>query len=316
MDIDERGMLVDIAKLYYEKELSQSEIAKIFHISRPTVAQMLKKCKEEKIVEIIIKSPSSLVFGLQKELETNFSLKKAIVVSSNGDLNQSKIKIGKAAAEYIISIMRNNIKIGIAWGTTLYQAVNHLNQTEFEDIDVVQLIGSLGFINPVYEGFELAMNLAKKLNGKYHIIQAPMVVKNIEVKNRLLEEPRIEEVFSLTKAVDIALVSILYLDNKDSTLIRSGFVTKEETESIIKKGGVGQICGLHYDIDGNILESPFTDRFISISSEDFLKIPTIIGMACGADKANAILGALKGGIINTLITDDATALRILSELKK
>jgi deoxyribonucleoside regulator len=316
MNLNDHDFLIEIAKMYYEEELSQGDIAEKLQISRPTVAGLLKRCKEEKVVEIIINSASSLVFGLQKELESMFGLKKAIIVSSEGDLNLTKINIGRAAADYIISILQNNMKIGIAWGTTLYQAVTHIPQTNFVDIDIVQLIGSLGSLNPTYDGYELAMNLAKKLNGRYHIIQAPVIVKSIEVKNMLLEEPRISEVLLMSKKVDLALVGIDELDRNENSLIRSGFITKEETESVIKDGAAGQICGLHYDIKGKLLNTPFTNRFISVSAEDLFNIPTIIGMACGVDKAASILGALRGGFINSLITDEAAALRILSELKR
>ena len=46
--------------------------------------------------------------------------------------------------------------------------------------------------------------------------------------------------------------------------------------------------------------------------EDLKAIPELIGIACGAEKAEAILGAIKGRIISSIITDENAALRMLS----
>jgi deoxyribonucleoside regulator len=315
MDNKERDFLIEVAKLYYEEEFSQQEIANKFNISRPTVSNLLKRCKDEKIVEISIKSPSSLILSLKRELELQFKLKNVIIVPSEAEINHTKAKTGKAAGEYLMSILHNNMRIGIAWGTTLYQTVNELPQTNFIDIDVVQLIGALGSINPTFDGFELAMNLAKKVNGKYYIIQAPVIVQSIHLKEMLVKEPRVSDVLSLAKNIDLALVGVGSIAPEESSLVRAGFMTKEETGTIIKEGAVGVICGMHYDINGKLLNTSINKRLIGISPEDLLKIPVIIGMACGSEKTNAVLGALRGGFINTLVTDENIALRILSELK-
>ena len=44
--------LVDVARLYYEKDRTQNEIAGIYGISRPMVSKLLKEAKEEGIVTV------------------------------------------------------------------------------------------------------------------------------------------------------------------------------------------------------------------------------------------------------------------------
>jgi deoxyribonucleoside regulator len=316
MDDKERDYLIEIARLYYEEEFSQQEIAKKYNISRPTVSNLLKKCKEEKIVEIKIKSLTSLIMSLQRELENEFDIKNVLIIPSESDSTQTQNSLGKAAADYLLSILHNNMKVGIAWGTTLYQIVKNMPRTNFVDIEVIQMIGALGSINPTYDGYELAMNFAKKLNSRYYVIQAPVIVQSEQLKDLLIKEPAISEVLSLLKNIDAALVGIGSITPDESSLIRAGFLTEEETESLMKEGAVGVICGIHYDINGKILNTSINKRLIGISIHDLLKISNVIGIACGTKKDQAILGALRGCFINTLITDESTALRIVNEIKK
>lgn len=41
-------------------------------------------------------------------------------------------------------------------------------------------------------------------------------------------------------------------------------------------------------------------------------VPLVVGVACGRQKAAAILGAVRGGYVKSLVTDDATALAVLA----
>ncbi len=45
-------------------------------------------------------------------------------------------------------------------------------------------------------------------------------------------------------------------------------------------------------------------------------MPRVIGIAGGDNKVEAILGALRGGFINILITDEETALKIIERGEK
>jgi deoxyribonucleoside regulator len=57
------------------------------------------------------------------------------------------------------------------------------------------------------------------------------------------------------------------------------------------------------------------ERLISISLDKIANIPVVIGVACGAAKARAILGALNGGYLDVLIID-SDAVEIVLELAK
>ena len=95
-------------------------------------------------------------------------------------------------------------------------------------------------------------------------------------------------------------------------MVREGFLDVTEARRIRSDGGIGHICGLHFDRDGRFLDDPQNDRVVGIDRDQFRRIPEVIGVACGAEKAEAILGALRGGLISALVTDEQAALRMLS----
>ena len=76
-------------------------------------------------------------------------------------------------------------------------------------------------------------------------------------------------------------------------------------------GAVGDVCGHHFDLDGNLMDVPLAGYAIGIEAEILQGIPAVIGVAGGSAKAPAILGALRARLVNCLVTDDAAARRVL-----
>ena len=54
---DQRELLAQVASLYYEEEMTQDAIAKQFGLSRIKVYRLLKKAREEQVVQITIHWP-------------------------------------------------------------------------------------------------------------------------------------------------------------------------------------------------------------------------------------------------------------------
>ncbi len=307
-----RDFLVEIARRYYIDELSQQEIAKEYNFSRPTVSNILKQCKEEGIVEIRIRDGSPFSTALGNRLKKVFNLENAIIIPSTEDITAVLSRVGAEAAAYAASVIKDGTRVGIAWGTSLYQMVHQMKQLDVIDTSVVQLMGGLGANNPQYDGTDLARELSKLLNARYHPLQCPVLVKSKEVKEMLISEPTIEEALRRTKNLDIAFVGISSNDPEKSATVKAGFLNLKEAEEIMKAGAVGHICGYSYDKHGQMLDYPVNHRIIGIEFDKLIDIPNRVGIACGADKATAIKAALEAKLITTLITDESAALRILN----
>ncbi|RLC59170.1 MAG: sugar-binding transcriptional regulator, partial [Chloroflexota bacterium] len=78
------------------------------------------------------------------------------------------------------------------------------------------------------------------------------------------------------------------------------------------QGAVGDICARHYDAQGHVLDIELNQRIVGIELEALHSIGQVVGVAGGEAKAEAILGALRGGHVNVLVTDDAAARKVLA----
>lgn len=311
-----RDLLVKVAKMYYWEGLSQEEIAKKIDVSRPNVSRMLKTCRESNIVEIRINDTSSMGVLLQKELAERFSLADVIVTPSGPDVEQNKERVGQAAAHLLETLLHNGMTVGISWGSSLYYLVEHFSPRKYLDVEVVQLIGGVGARNLQTDGLELARKLSHKLNNIYHVLQAPLVVQSEALKNMLIQEPDISQVLEKGRQVNIAVIGIGTIHHENSALVRAGYMTKKQAKNLLKRGAVGDVFGQQIDINGNICDFELNKRTIGIELQQLKRIPVVIGVASGVDKAEVIHGAMRGGFITMLVTDEAAAMRIVSMEKE
>ncbi|MCD6122878.1 MAG: sugar-binding transcriptional regulator [Spirochaetales bacterium] len=317
LDSTKRDILVKIAKKYFIENLSQQKIANQLGISRSNISKLLKKCRDLKIVEIRVNDTSSIGVIFQKEIKKEFKINNIIVVPSEKDIEKTKMQVGKAAAGLFQSLLKDRMKIGIAWGSTIYHAVNQFVAIRnLMDMEVIQLVGGIGTVNLITDGFELARMLAEKLNAKCSILQAPLVVQTRELRNMLLHEQGILQILKRAEEIDIALLGIGTNYIESSALYRAGLLTKKESNDLLAKGVVGDLCGKQIDINGEICNTEINERTIGIDLNKLKNIPQVICAAAGEQKAGAILGALRGRFINSLVTDEIAAMRILSLMKQ
>jgi DNA-binding transcriptional regulator LsrR (DeoR family) len=304
--------LVEIAKHYYLDSMSQSEIAELYKISRPTVANMLKECRERGIVEIRINGSSPYTSEAGQQLQNTYGLQTVCIVANETDYPLTLYKTSLEAAGCLGSMLNDRIRSGISWGTALYHTIRQLPKSGFVDCEVVQLMGGLGASALFYDGAELARILADKLSAHFYPVLSPVVVKTKELRDALLIEPGIRETLERAKNLDLALVGLSSDQPEDSALVMAGFLSSSEAQRIYDDGSCGHLCGYHYDANGKFMDIPINNRVVGIGTENFLNVKRRVGIACGKQKARPIHAALKGGLVTDLFTDELTALQIIS----
>ena len=100
--IDELRLIARVARMYYEWDMRQSEIAKQLDLSQTTVSRLLNRSKEEGIIRISVNLPNGVYTELEETLVKKFGLRDVIVVDSLDD-NENMIQrdLGAAAAYYL-----------------------------------------------------------------------------------------------------------------------------------------------------------------------------------------------------------------------
>jgi DNA-binding transcriptional regulator LsrR (DeoR family) len=166
--------------------------------------------------------------------------------------------------------------------------------------------------NELVVGANLAQIFSAQLGNEFKIIPSPFILQNRHACELIRREPSVREAIRVAEGCTVALVGLGTMDYSLSTLVRSNLITQEELEQLRLEGATGEICGQHYDRNGKVLDVEFNHRTVSINLERLHTIPTVIGVAAGAAKVDAIMGAVRGCLINTLVTDAPTA-RLLLE---
>lgn len=305
-------LLAEVATLYYEDELTQEEIAQRLAVSRSNISRLLTEARRKGVVEIKINYPWQTSPPMQAALIARFGLPVARVLKTEHyDYKRMLRGLGALAARYLEGILRDETILAISWGTAIYEVVNALRPTKKTNIKVVQMIGAVGSGDTLIDGTELARTLADTLSGQYHYLHAPLIVENAEVQQALLREQRISETLQLARKADIALVGIGSVEPSISSLIRAGYIDEQELTAIRQSGAVGDICARQFDIGGKVLDTELDQRVVGIDIESLKQVKCVIGVAGGILKAPAILGALRGGIIDVLVMDEEAAREVL-----
>ncbi|MFW6381420.1 MAG: sugar-binding transcriptional regulator [Bacillota bacterium] len=302
------------ARLYYEKNMTQQQVARQLHLSRPTISKLLKQAQEEGIVQIRvvdIKNKNNLL-KLEKRLEQAFGLQEAIVTDFEGESEQKlKEELGEKAARYFENILDDGLKIGVSWGTTLKAVVDHLSgNRRLNQIGVLTLVGGSSHLSSDIHANILCERLASMYNGRGNFLYAPVIVDEEWILEAIRENQETGDVLQRAREVDIALVGIGG-DLEYSTLLETGYFTKKDIERLRQYGSIGDICSRFFDVKGRACQLDINRRIVSLELDDLRQIDRVIGVAGGAEKVTSILGALRGGFINVLVTDNLTASRVL-----
>jgi DNA-binding transcriptional regulator LsrR (DeoR family) len=306
-------LLYRIAQAYYVDGLTQQQIAQRFGLSRPKISRLLSQARDERIVNITLVPPSGGTADLERELERKYGLAEVVIVSIGDprDLDAVKHELGPAAAECLLRSIRGDEVVGIAWGMSILATVNALPFKSWPNVTIVQLLGGLGPVDELEHSTELARTLAQRLNARLRLMPAPGIVSTRAAAQVLRSDTQIAETLTLAVQADIALVG-LGIPSPDTILLRDGTILSQDDLAILEEtGAVGDI-GLRYmDADGASLELEINERLIGLTLEQIKAIPRVIGVAGGEAKYQVIRAALRGEILDVLITDQATAQRLL-----
>ncbi|HXF83386.1 MAG TPA: sugar-binding domain-containing protein, partial [bacterium] len=200
-------------------------------------------------------------------------------------------------------------RVGVSWGTTLRTAIDALRPRRV-GIEVVPLVGGVGSVAAEIHANDLARRLAEAAGGTHQLLHAPAIVASAAVREALLSDPRIARVLAAARRVEVALVGIGALV-PSSTVVQSGYFSLRDLAALRSMGAVGDVCTRPFAIDGRPVDAALNRRILAVEVADLKRIPTVIAVAGGADKADAIAGALRAGFVDILVTDHLAARGVL-----
>ena len=306
---EQLSFLAEISNMYYNLGMTQSEIANKVSSTRFKIAKYLQEAREKQVVEISINYPRKRMLDLEETFKKKFDLKNIFILNTTIIPYDEIIpSLGKIGAKYLDSIIENNYIIGVLWGKTLANMIKYLNPKEKKSITVLQLVGSAAKDDPLIDSPELIRKVANSYGGGYKYLHAQLYVDNEYARAYLLQEPVIHDTLFLANKSDIILSGI----GTTEAAFASSLWSKYLVHDLKPQNAVGCIYGHAYDINGKLINSDINKKVVGVDLKTILNIKYRIAIASGKLKAEAILGALKGKFVNVLITDEDTALKILS----
>lgn len=301
----QKKQMQEAAILYYEKNQTQSEIAKTMKLSRQTVSKLLGDAIKEKVVEIKIYNPDTACLELEKALCEGFSIKKAIVcgVSCDDEPLRSLMTV-RGAADYVKTLVsKGNLKIGISWGRTVQSLISELSQCESVGNTVFPLFGATEQGESYFLSNEIARSFADKIGARVKYAWFPYKPDTADDGALFKKTSYYNTLKDLWTNIDVALVGIGNTDIID--VFGKSFGYNERGHS-----AVGDISTHFFDDKGNFLK--LYENTLCASVDNIRNATETIAVASGNTKAQAIAGALRTGIVDTLITDEYTAKKILA----
>lgn len=308
-DRNEQELMSVISYLYYYADMNQSDIANRLFLSRSTVSRLLKKARQSGVVELKINEPWQRDLAMEDQIKTAFNINRVRVLRFEEELDASAVldALGKLVTFYISCNAHNQSVLGLSWGNTISHVVNSIGSSKNIPFTVVPIMGSMTWPSSNPESLELSYRFSRIYGGRYFPLDAPVHAATIEQHNALMDTPENAEAIEVARQADYILTSV--------GSIRVGswekVVGAENIARLQEIGCVGHIGGHFFDIAGKEIDGKYKELHVGLTLEEIRNSDNVICVAASAEKAEAVYGALRGELINTLMITYPLAVRLL-----
>ncbi|MBZ9990073.1 sugar-binding transcriptional regulator [Mesorhizobium sp. BH1-1-5] len=298
------------AWMYFVEQMTQNEIADVLGVGRVTIVRMLAEARARNEVKITIESELLEIVRLERVLEKTFGLQQALVAPLTDPTADPIPAIAAKTGMFLSDAMKSGMRVGVGWGVTLFHTLPFISAKSLADFSVISLLGGVGVarrVNPA----EFAWRFAQIFQGDGYLMPTPAVVDSVETKIALVERCGLQEIFEMADALDAVLLSVGGIASA-TTFSRGGFLKEADREALLARGAVGDLLFHFYDRNGDLVDHPVNSHVMSVDVDRLRKAPIRILTSGGAEKTEALLGAMNLIAPTILITDEESARRMLA----
>ena len=305
----ESSRLDDAARagwLYYIAGNTQDEIAGKLGVSRQTAQRLVSLAVSERLIKVRLDHPIAKCLDLSRRLKDKYPLQLCEVVPADPDSPSTSLGVAEATAAELERRLSSQHPIVVAMGSgrTLRAAVEQLPPMECPQHKIVSLVGNIAPDGSA-SFYDVIVRIADAVRAPHYPMPLPVIAATTHEKQVFLMQKSVASVIDLARQADVTFVGVGEIGDA-APLVQDGFVSAAEMGALSRAGAVGEIVGWAYDVNGQLIEGLTNDRVASVPLDQPAS-RLVIGVAMGAQKAPAIRAALIGGLINGLITNEATA---------
>lgn len=292
--------LVRASRLYYELGETQSAIASHLGVTRPQVSRLLKRARAEGIVEIRIVDRTAVESPAAATLQQRFGLDAVhLAPTIVGPEDLTRRMVGRLAAEVLRGVIRDGSTVGIGDGASVSSMAAALEETATPVVvTVVPLCGGYWSTGPEREPYR---RVAEALGGQARGLMSPGLVDDAATQRALVAHAGVQSIIRLWERLDVALFGI---GGPAWSAARVGDKVERDLEAA---DAVGEVLVAPFDIDGKFVCPALRKRVVAFDARRLGRLPVSIGVASGEAKVRPMLGALRAGVVRTLVTDVASA---------
>ncbi|MDE2447097.1 MAG: sugar-binding transcriptional regulator [Alphaproteobacteria bacterium] len=297
--------------LYYIAGNTQDEIARKLGVSRQTAQRMVSLSVSEKLIRVRLDHPIGVCLELAEKIKMAYNISHCEVVPSDAESSSTSIGVAEAAAAELERYLVSSHPVIVAMGTgrMLRAIAEQLTPMECPQHKIVTLVGNIAPDGSA-SLFDVASRIGDRVKAPHYPMPLPVIANTIGERNLLLAQKSLRNVIELASQADVTFVGVGTV-GEDAALLRDGFVKPDEMRAVVRAGAVGEITGWAFNAKGELIEGLTNDRVLSVPLDRPAK-RKVIGVAMAPPRLTAIRGALKGQLVNGLITNETMAQALLN----
>jgi DNA-binding transcriptional regulator LsrR (DeoR family) len=296
----QHDLLVQASRLYYELGETQHAIADRLGVTRPQVSRLLKRARAEGIVEIRIVDATTVESAAADVLRERFGLQAVhLAPTLSGPEDLTRRIVGRLGAQVLRTVVRDGEIIGIGDGASVSAVADALEDAATPvAATVLPLAGGYWSPGPERDPFR---RIADAFGAQPHGLMAPGLLDDGATKRALEAHAGVQAVIDLWDRLDVALFGI------GGRSWGAASVGETIALRLERDGAVGEVLIAPFDLEGRFVCPELRERVLAFDARRLARVPTAIGIGAGESKVRPILGALRAGVVGTLVTDVATA---------
>lgn len=304
-------MAARAAWLHFAGGKTQGEVAELLGVQSTKAHRLIARARNEGLIKVFVEGPIAGCIALEEQLKQRHGLKTCEVVP-NIDTGVLPLRtLGTAGARYMRNLIDSgrHQMIGMGHGRTLAAAIDLMPSVDAGGAKFVSLLGGLTrrfSASP----FDVIHRLAERTGAEAYVMPVPFFANTVQDRQVLEAQFGVSDVIAMAKDADIYVAGIGEVD-RHSFIATGGMVDAEDVEQVMQSGACAELLGQFFREDGTHLPNSVSDRALAPRIED-LRSHRITAVAGGSSKIRALKAILASGLLHGLITDEATARRLVN----
>jgi DNA-binding transcriptional regulator LsrR (DeoR family) len=312
LQVDEEAALAARAAwLHFAGGKTQGEVAELLGVQSTKAHRLIARARSEGLIRVFVEGPIAGCIALEEALKVQYGLRLCEVVPNIDEGPLPLRTLGMAGARYIRNLIESGLHrmIGIGHGRTLAAAIDLMPSVPANETKFVSLLGGLTR-RFAASPFDVIHRLAERTGAEAYVMPVPFFANTARDRRVLESQFGVSGVIAMAREADIYIAGIGEVDRK-SFIASAGMLDEEDIQEVMKTSACAEILGHFFNAEGEHMPNSVSDRAMAPRFED-LKSHKIVALAGGTSKTQAVRAILEHGLLFGLITDEATAKRLVT----